>query len=304
VRDAQNNLVEGQTVNFSITQDPTGGALSVSSGVTDAQGQASTVYTASTTTSANNGVIISATVQGTAVTGTTSLTVAGQTVFLSLGTGNTIIPYVPPGSPSGTPSVQYELPYSVQAVDNAGHGVNNVPITFTVTSLAYLKGFMAWNGSNWAPSPTTSQPTTTVTPGPPVVTTITPSTDPDAYTLTGYAGCASEDTSNNGILVPGVGGNDYNSNGKLDPGLVAASDVPSATTANGGSASLNLIYPKDHAYWVAIRLTATATVAGTQSSTSADFWLPGAATDYSSKTTAPPGPNSPYGQALTCKEAN
>lgn len=301
VRDAQNNLVEGQTVNFSITQDSTGGALSVSSGVTDAQGQASTVYTASTTTSANNGVIISATVQGTAVTGTTSLTVAGQTVFLSLGTGNTVIAYVPPNSPAGTPSVQYELPYSVQAVDNAGHGVNNVPISFTVTSLAYLKGFMVWNGANWQAAPSTSQPTTTSVGPPPV---IAPSTDPDAYLVTGIAGCASEDVNNNGILTTGPGGNDYNSNGKLDPGLVAATDIPNATTSNGGSVSLNLIYPKDHAYWVAIRLTATATVAGTQSSTSADFWLPGAAIDYGTKTTAPPGPNSPYGQAPTCKQAN
>ena len=301
VRDAQNNLVEGQTVNFSITQDSTGGSLSVSSGVTDAQGQASTVYTASTTTSANNGVIISATVQGTAVTGTTSLTVAGQTVFLSLGTGNTVIQYVPPGSPPGTVAVQYELPYSVQAVDNAGHGVNNVPVTFTVTSLAYLKGVMVWNGSNWQAAPSTSQPTVTSIGPPPV---IAPSTDPDAYLLTGIAGCASEDVNNNGILTTGPGGNDYNANGKLDPGLVAATDVPNATTANGGSASVNLIYPKDHAYWVGIRLTATATVAGTQSSTSADFWLPGAAIDYGTKTTAPPGPNSPYGQALTCKDPN
>ena len=53
----------------------------------NAQGQASTVYTASNTTSAEDGVTISATVQGTPVTGNASLTVGGSTLFLSLGTG-------------------------------------------------------------------------------------------------------------------------------------------------------------------------------------------------------------------------
>ena len=67
---------------------------------------------------------------------------------------------------------------------------------------------------------------------------------------------------------------------------------------------MNLIYPKDHADWVAVRLTATATVQGSQSSTSVDFWLPGAAADYTSPTTSPPGPVSPYGQANTCSDAN
>jgi hypothetical protein len=288
VRDPASNLVQGKTVNFSIIQDSTGGTLSVASATTDVQGQASTVYTATSTTSASNGVVISATVAGTTVTGTASLTVGGQTVFLSLGTGNKIFTY-PKGDATDT---QYKLPYSVQAVDNAGHGVNNVPITFTVTSLSYLKGYWVKSSGTppWVQQLTTSQPTLT-----------TPSTEPAAYTLSGIAGCKSEDVNNDGILTPA---NDYNGNGRLDPGLVASSDVANATTANGGSASVNLIYPKDHAYWVGVRLTATATVAGTQSSTSADFWLPGAAADYSDANTAPPGSHSPYGQGVTCKDPN
>ena len=39
VRDANNNLVEGQTVDFQLT-DKTGGSISVASAVTDVQGQA------------------------------------------------------------------------------------------------------------------------------------------------------------------------------------------------------------------------------------------------------------------------
>jgi Bacterial Ig-like domain (group 1) len=289
VRDAANNLVEGQLVNFSITQDSTGGSLSVASATTDGQGQASTAYTASTTTSASNGVVISATVSGTTVTGSTSLTVAGQTVFLSLGTGNQVGTY-----PTGTiADTQYKLPYSVQSVDNAGHGVSNVGITLTITSLTYGKGF--WNaGSPWTQQLTISQPTKNGT-------VITPSSDPDAYTLSGIAGCKSEDINQDGILTTA---DDYNGNGHLDPGLIASSDVPSVTTDSTGSAQFHLIYPKDHAFWVGVRLTATTTVAGTQSSTFTDFWLPGLASDYATATTAPPGQFSPYGLGVTCKDPN
>jgi len=282
VRDANNNLVEGKVVDFSITQDSTGGSLSVASATTNAQGQASTVYTASTTTSAKNGVVIGATVSGTAVTGSTALTVGGQTVFLSLGTGNTIV---------ALSQTQYELPYSVQAIDTAGNGVNGVQITLTVTSLGYGKGALVWFGQVWAPGAGS----------PPTAGFNTSAADPYDYTLFGYNGCRSEDVNNNGILDPGE---DYNNNGKLDPGLVASTDVGSGTTANGGSLSFNLIYPKDHSYWTAVMLTATATVGGTQSSTSATFWLPGLADDYNSQSKAPPGQNSPYGQGNTCANPN
>ncbi len=276
VRDANNNLVEGQVVDFSITKDPTGGSLSVASATTNAQGQASTVYTASNTTSAEDGVTISATVQGTAVTGNASLTVGGSTLFLSLGTGNTIV---------ALSQTQYEQPWSVQAVDSGGNAVNNVQVTFNVTSLGYQKGYLIWLGQLWDFE--------WLKTGTPWIS----SGDPFAYTLQTEIGCRTEDLNNNGILDPGE---DYNNNGKLDPGLVASTDVGSATTANGGSATVNIIYPKDHAKWTAVELTATATVNGTQSSTSASFWLVGLATDYNNQTVAPPGENSPYGQAQTC----
>jgi hypothetical protein len=278
VRDANNNLVEGHVVNFTITQDSTGGSLSVASANTNVQGQASTVYTASTATSASNGVVVSATVAGTTVTSTTSLTVGGQSVFLSLGTGNVV------GQGPNT-NTQYSYPFSVQAIDSAGAGVNNVTVTFTVTSLGYAKGTQSYNTppGEWQPNYSTS------------------AADPDAFNLSGFSGCLSEDVAGNGILTPAE---DYNGNGKLDPGLVVSTDVASATTANGGTASVNLIYPKDHANWVAVKLTATATVSGNQSSTSTSFLLKGLASDYTSATVAPPGELSPYGSATTCRDPN
>lgn len=280
VRDTNNNLVPNQTVDFTLN-DLTGGSLSAATAITNAEGQATVVYTAGSTTSATNGVTITAAVQGTSVTSSTTLTVSGQTAFLSLGTGNVVLEY-PPGS---TDPTQYELPYSVQAVDSSGHGISGVTIAFTVTSLGYLKGGRVY----------TSPPGTWET------VSSTGSGDADLYTLDGIDGCLSEDTNNNGILDPGE---DYNGNGKLDPGLVASTDVSSGVTNSAGSTSVNLIYPKDHAYYVAVMLTATATVSGTQSSTSVKFWLPGAAADFNTATTAPPGPVSPYGVATTCIDPN
>ncbi|GAC1310639.1 MAG: hypothetical protein NVSMB10_18460 [Steroidobacteraceae bacterium] len=268
VRDAANNVVEGTLVTFSLS-DVTGGSLSLASALTNNQGVAQTIYTASNTTSANNGVTVTATVQGTAVTGMTKLTVAGKTVFLSLGTGNTI---------DILNEAQYGLPYAVQAIDGAGNPVHGVTVTLKATAVSYRKGMLAF-----------------VAPGPWAV----PSGD---------VTCNSEDLNNNGILDPGE---DFNNNGRLDPGTVASASPGSgvtSTTATAtlpeGSALFEVIYPKDHAYWVAITLTATATVAGTESNTVARLVLPGAAADYNSPTVSPPGITSPYGTVQSCASPN
>lgn len=263
VTDPNGNLVEGKVIDFTLT-DVTGGSLSVGASTTDAQGQATTVYTASSTTSTLNGVQIQATVAGTGVTGSTTLTVAGETVFLSLGTGNTITAYS---------STQYELPYTVQAVDAAGNGVNKIAVTFSVQSVAFIQGKSTFptGATSWQRQSSTS------------------ATDPDAYEAS--AACKPGFEIINGIST-------------AVPGSVVSTDVATATTANGGTATVNLIYPKDHSLWVAVQLTATATVTGTQSSTSATFYLPGLASDFSSASVDPPGLDSPYGFQATCLVPN
>lgn len=278
VRDAAGNLVEGKVVDFTIT-DTTGGTLSAGSATTNSAGQAQVLYNAGPTTSATNGVTATATVDQTAVSSTTHLTVAGQTVFLDLGTGNTI---------TALDSTQYELPYSVRAHDQAGHGVNNVTVSFKIQSLGYMKGTMAVGNifaGIWDPKPTWTSP---------------PPTDPNGYVLLNIDGCANEDTAYDGVLADG---HDYNNDGKLWPGAVVNTDVLNAVTGTDGYASVNLIYAKDHAKWVAVRLIATAIVSGTETTTTRDFWLPGAAGDYNQPTTQPPGVNSPYGAATVCSSA-
>lgn len=133
VRDPANNLVKNVTVDFQLT-DVTGGTLSVGSAVTDSQGLASTAYNSSTTTSAQDGVVVTATVQGTAVTGQVFLTVAQRELFISLGTGNEIF------EPN---SAQYRVEFVVQVTDAAGNGVQNVNVQMNLLSDFYHKG--QWN---------------------------------------------------------------------------------------------------------------------------------------------------------------
>jgi hypothetical protein len=272
VRDAAGNLVNNQTVAFKLT-DVTGGSLSFATVVTDTEGVAQSVYTASGTPSTSNGVIVSATVQGTAITAHTTLTVGGQTVFISLGTGNQIA--------ENSNKTQFQMPWVVQAVDSSGNPVNNVSITFTIHSAsrpnyAYAKGTYEVCGTSWVQY--------NGTPGcglnPPVV-------------------CLNEDINLTGVYEASE---DINNNGKLDPGDVAVATPGSVITASDGSATFLVEYPEDHAQWVQATLTATATVQGTQSSTEATFVLPMLAAYLTAITTEPPGFVSPYGVASTCTD--
>jgi hypothetical protein len=286
VRDAANNLVEGATVDFQVTKDPTNGQLSVASATTDAQGRAQTVYTAGNVSSGANGVSVSATVAATSITGSASLTVGGQAVFLSLGTGNTI-------DVSQGPAV-YQVVYTVFAVDSQGAALANVPITVSMLPVAYGKGQMAncpTPGPTYKPAYTTAK------------------TDTYAYQSSPF--CLNEDTDYTGNINSGgfcpsgsaIPCKDYNLNGKLDPGNVAVASPSSGTTDVNGRMDIKVTYPRDHAYWVIVALVATTTVQGTQSSASSTFVLQGAVTDYGCGT-GPPGYTSPYGTATTCANPN
>jgi hypothetical protein len=281
VRDAANNLVEGATINFQLVTDPTNGQLSVASATTDAQGRAQTVYTAGNSSSGANGVTVSATVATTSITGNAKLTVGGQAVFLSLGTGNTI-------DVSQGVAV-YQVTYTVLAVDSQGAALGNVPVTVSVLPVAYGKGAMGGcpGGTNWSPVYSTS------------------TADPDSYK--GAKLCLNEDSDYTGNInslgtpIPPstCAPKDYNCNGKLDPGNVAVASPSSGTTDTSGRLDVKVTYPRDHAYWVEVTLVASTTVQGTQSSTSSTFVLQGAVADYACSI-GPPGPVSPYGIASTC----
>lgn len=290
VRDANNNLVEGATVNFHVQSDPTNGSLSTASASTDAQGRAQAVYTGGNTSSGANGVVLTATVTGVATPAQAQLTVGGQAAFLSLGTGNTV--------DVGQGTAIYQVTYTVFAVDSHGAALPNVPVSISLLPVSYGKGVMDCGSGTWKAA------------------YITATNDTFAYL--GSKMCKNEDTDYTGNigsqdsgasttctnLITGasiaVHAKDYNCNGQLDPGNAAVAAPTNGTTDANGRLDVKITYNRDHAFWVQEQLVASTTVQGTQSSTSTTFILTGAAPDYANCTVAPPGPVSPYGTHNTC----
>ncbi len=295
VRDANNNLVQNQPVSFTLT-DKTGGAISVATATTSAQGVAKTVYTATGTASTSNGVTVTAAlVNNPAITSSVTLTVGGQTVFLSLGTGNTITPL----PATGPPYTQYSEPFAIQALDSAGNPVVGATVTLTVVSLP----------PTGATAPTAPNFNTTTSYAAYRKGYWYTGTDPisgDVCAATGWCQLVNADCLNEDLLGTGIynSSEDVNGNGKLDPGNVATVTPGSVTTDSTGSAFVAVVYPQDHAEWVQVVLTATASVTGTQTSTTSTFWLPILASDINNAEVRPPGAISPYGTNVNCHVAN
>jgi hypothetical protein len=180
VRDgtAQNNLVKNAVVSFSIISDPSGGSLTQPSQViSGADGSASISYIAGTSSTAVNGVVIRAQVQGVAATGTVSLTVARKSLFISAGTGNSV----------ATPdSATYRVDYAVFVSDASGNAVPGVNVTASVRPRYYYKGVMTFVGSDgpWTPQASFA----------------CPNEDVDGNGLLG----GGEDVNGNGRLDPGI----------------------------------------------------------------------------------------------------
>jgi Big-like domain-containing protein len=267
VRDAANNFVKNQTVNFVLT-DVSGGSLSVAQAVTDSQGQAKTFYNASNSTSASNGVRVDATVKGTAVTDSALLTVAQRQVFVSFGTGNDI------EEPN---QAQYRTQWVVQVTDSQGNGVNNADVQLSILSLRFWEGERAFVGGVWVTRPGT-----------------------EAKPL---AGCPDEDVNHNGVLDPGE---DIYPDGKIEAGNILTVAPDSGTSPNTVTTDKNgfglfwVYYPQEYAQWLEVALTAQLTVQGTEFSETTKFVPPGSAGDFSNAANAPPGLFSPFGYDGVC----
>ncbi len=269
VRDSAGNLVTNATVQFDL-QDVTGGQLSVASAQTDFLGRAQTFYTSSSTTSANNGVVITGTIQGTAIADSVALTVAQREVFISIGTGNTIF------EPN---SAQYRVEFAIQITDSQGNGVEGVTVQAGILSDNYYKGFWFFDvlAGAWFQN---------VTAGP----------------------CADEDTNRNGVLdfFPNVPvDEDVNLSGRIEAGNIATAAAQSTGTGTfvtdaAGFGIIDVIYPQDNARWVEVTLEAKTSVQGTEFASASSFVLPINGDDVDDENEAPPGTISPFGSSGSC----
>jgi protocatechuate 3,4-dioxygenase beta subunit len=277
VTDANGNPVPNMTVNFSQDADPSHGVLQQASAVTDASGQASVQYLSGPDSTASSAVILRGTVVGASpvVTGTATLTVNGEALFIVLGTGNDISNFDPQ---------TYQKVWTVYVTDANGVRVANKQVTVKVIPTVYGKGCLVYSDSAQAW----------------VYSTLSCSSRA-AYPTTPLS-CANEDLNQNGRLDSGE---DTNSDGTLTPGNVVALTASTVTTDANGAASITMRYAELYASWIAVRLTASATVGGTESMTFKEFPLDKLGSDYSSKLIAPAGVISPFGiDTSSCSNAN
>ncbi|CAM3509644.1 Ig-like domain-containing protein [Polaromonas hydrogenivorans] len=267
VRDDAGNSVANRQVNFSTLQDISNGTLSPGVATTDANGRAQVQFIPGATSTPANGVLIQAEVASTAIRSTTSLTVNGQALFITLGFGNTI---------SNLDETTYSKPFSVYVTDANGVAVGNQQVTLAVIPEEYYKGALAWNGTVWTYA---AMPTV----------------------------CPNEDLNGDGVLGIRVDNNateDTNGDRQLTPGNVVVAAPGNVTTDTSGRATLNLQYGEQYAPWVRVRIAARASVGGTESRQSILFALNGSAPDFTDETAPPAGVRSPFGVSTLCTNSN
>lgn len=265
VQDAKDNLVKNAIVNFNLV-DSTNGNLSATNATTNSQGQAKITYTAGGTSSNTDGVIITATAAGLETSET--LTIGGQALRISLGTGNELFELSP---------TTYQQPWTVIVTDSNGNAQLNRTVQLSVTAVRYVKGIYD--------APDAGEPD-------------------NQWHYEAAQTCPSEDVNRNGSLDIGE---DANNNQALDPDASAATPGEVLTNADG-IADFNLTYLKSQCSWIDVELRASTTVNGTESDTKQTFRLSCAAVDVFYNTDNPespaPGTSSPYGTAQDCADPN
>jgi hypothetical protein len=275
VRDAAGNLVANQQVNFTLVSDLSNGTLSAGTALTDSNGRASVQFVAGSTSTPSNGVKIQASVPSTSVSTTASLTVNGSALFITIGYGNTIENLDP---------TTYQKPFSVYVTDANGVAVGNQTITISAIPTAYGKGWLFDNGVAWVYQTYVVRP-------------IAQGGDIPASPT---AACTNEDVNANGTLDSGE---DTNGDGRLTPGNIAVASPGSLTTDSAGRATFYLQYGEQYASWATVRITARATVSGTESTSYVDFALSGMSTDYATGSGGPASATSPFGTSSLCTNA-
>jgi len=277
VVDVNGNPVAAQEVVFAVLQDTSGGALTASSASTDLSGRATVEYEAGSSATQENGVIIQAAIPGTTLTRQVTLTVSDKEIFITLGTGNEIFEPTP---------TQYSLPYNVLVNDIVGGAVAGTDVVLDIVPKTYHKGQYRLAVSQWVPE----------------TTIVCPSEDLGQYQAGVFVPYLDGDIRrNNGILDPGE---DNNGNGRLDPGNVATTSVPSVVTDNSGFGFFDVLYAQQFASWIDVDLLASTRVSGTEAQQVSSFNLPASAADLTNIQASPPGQPSPFGVLPSCAISN
>ncbi len=136
VRDASGNAVANRQVNFTTLQDLSNGSLSPGIATTDANGRAQVQFIPGASSTQANGVIIQAEIASTSIRSTTSLTVNGKALFITLAFGNTI---------TNLDETTYSKSFSVYVTDANGVAVGNQVLSLSAIPEVYFKGFLKFD---------------------------------------------------------------------------------------------------------------------------------------------------------------
>lgn len=279
IRDANDNPVKNQTINFSLN-DVVNGVLSSSEAVTDSLGRASVIYTAGNATSEKDGVVITTSIQNmpTIPDEVTTLTVGGDALRIVLGSDSLL----------AANSVFYQKTFGVIVTDSSGNPIANQQVDFKINPINYYKGKMIpvdtdndGEADQWA------------------VGHLDPNSNTD---VVGYAvECLNEDTDFDGQLDAGE---DINNSGQLEPTNDAVVTTGTGTTGADGSMTVVVQYLKSSALWSKQRLTASTNVEGSEFGEQTEFILPVLADDVSDINQPAPNAVSSYGQDTSCNTNN
>jgi hypothetical protein len=292
---ADNARIPNVRVRFDLAGDANsiGGAVTTGNELvySDANGYASTSYAPGAKSSPTNGVTVRACwdydffAAGTCPHSTTAkLTVVSEALRVTIGTDEII--------QLGTGT--YIKDYVVLVYDAAGRAKADVEVTASLDLLAFYKGEYAPVGLAWAQQDMTED-------GP--------------YTWNGSGwvnhfgeagtkpSCPNEDHNRNGVIESGE---DLNQNGVLDPAGVTVKIEGSSRTDASGKVVVRMEYPRDRGSWIDFKITATASVAGSEGK--ADYVgtkygqgsLPVPAEALNNTQVAPAFVVSPYGRSAGC----
>lgn len=266
VRDNSGNPISGSTVIF--TAPNGGGTANPSIAYTDDSGVASTIFKADPNLSGKDSVQLVATVNGTSVTGSSSLTVAGQGVNMVISTDNLLV------KDSDPP--RYHSVWGVFVTDSAGNPIKNQAVTISLRGVSFRKGQFASDGKKWS---VTSE-----------VLCLAEDANNDGFVQTGELG----DYDGDGILEP-------NGAAAVMPPVTSATQASSVTvtTDNGGSAAFWVVYPPNYAYWTKVELKATAAVSGKNNFAGRSFDLPYPSSEVLNPDVSPSFQYSPFGTDVT-----
>ena len=264
VTDANGNPVSGVVVNFAQVADPSHGTLSQASASTDLTGVATVQFLSGPDSTASGAVKLKASVASNPA-------VSGE--FNLTVNGEALFIVLGTGNTISNYDAQtYEKNWTVYVTDANGVQVPNKKVTLKIIPSFYFKGYLVWNdiAGFWI----------------------------DAIPR---LRCANEDINFSGIFDPLQ---DTNGDGTLTPGNVVFLGSSTVTTDSNGTATVTMRYAELYASWITVRLTASATVGGTESTTFKEFPLDKLAGDYNQKTIAPAGVISPFGiDTSTCTNA-